>query len=60
MRQILIQNLFFPVSFESRFESGNLGKAIRISESYYELYLRPDLYSNRHCQWFYFQVSIES
>ena len=46
-------------SFESRFESGNLGKAIRISESYYELYLRPDLYTNRHCQWFYFQVSIK-
>ncbi|TRY80265.1 hypothetical protein TCAL_15413, partial [Tigriopus californicus] len=28
--------------FESRFESGNLAKAIRITESYYELYL-PDM-----------------
>jgi hypothetical protein len=42
--------------FESRFESGNLMKAIRITEAYYELHLRPDLYTQRHCQWFYFQV----
>ena len=42
--------------FESRFESGNLEKAVKITESYYELYLRPDFYTSRHCQWFYFQV----
>ncbi|XP_063240662.1 cytosolic carboxypeptidase Nna1 [Bacillus rossius redtenbacheri] len=42
--------------FESRFESGNLAKAVRITETYYELYLRTDLYTNRHMQWFYFRV----
>ena len=44
--------------FESRFESGNLMKAVRITESYYELHLRPDLYTAKHCQWFYFRVKI--
>ena len=44
--------------FESRFESGNLAKVIRITEAYYEIYLRPDYYTSKHCQWFYFQVSI--
>nr|XP_018913737.1 PREDICTED: cytosolic carboxypeptidase NnaD-like [Bemisia tabaci] len=43
--------------FESRFESGNLAKAVKITETYYELSLRTDLYTNRHMQWFYFQVS---
>lgn len=42
--------------FESRFESGNLAKAVKITPTYYELYLRPDMYTNRHTQWFYFQV----
>lgn len=42
--------------FESRFESGNLAKVVRITETYYELYLRTDLYTNRHMQWFYFRV----
>lgn len=42
--------------FESRFESGNLAKAIKITPVYYELYLRPDLYTNKHTQWFYFRV----
>lgn len=43
--------------FESRFESGNLAKAVKITSGYYELYLRPDMYTNRHTQWFYFRVS---
>lgn len=43
--------------FESRFESGNLAKAIKITSVYYELYLRPDLYTNKHTQWFYFRVT---
>lgn len=42
--------------FESRFESGNLAKAVKITPTYYELYLRPDMYTNRHTQWFYFRV----
>jgi hypothetical protein len=42
--------------FESRFESGNLAKVVKISDSYYELYLRADMYTNRHMQWYYFRV----
>ncbi len=46
--------------FESRFESGNLAKVIRITEAYYEIYLRPDYYTSKHCQWFYFQVKLDA
>ncbi|KAJ9594580.1 hypothetical protein L9F63_027438, partial [Diploptera punctata] len=42
--------------FESRFESGNLAKVVKITDSYYELYLRTDMYTNRHMQWYYFRV----
>ena len=42
--------------FESRFESGNLLRASKVGEYDYELELRTDLYTNRHTQWFYFQV----
>ncbi|KAB0799155.1 hypothetical protein PPYR_07035 [Photinus pyralis] len=45
------------LKFESRFESGNLAKAIKITAIYYELYLRTDLYTNKHMQWFYFKVT---
>lgn len=45
------------LAFESRFESGNLAKAIKVTPVYYELYLRPDLYTNKHAQWFYFRVT---
>lgn len=45
------------LKFESRFESGNLAKAIKITASFYELYLRTDLYTNRHTQWFYFRIT---
>lgn len=44
------------LEFESRFESGNLARAVRITPTYYELYLRPDLYTSRSKQWFYFRV----
>ncbi|XP_075785025.1 cytosolic carboxypeptidase 2 isoform X3 [Pelodiscus sinensis] len=42
--------------FESRFESGNLQKAVRVGPYEYELTLRTDLYTSKHTQWFYFQV----
>ncbi|KAL7026828.1 hypothetical protein ACKWTF_005185 [Chironomus riparius] len=42
--------------FESRFESGNLARVVKVTNNYYELYLRPDMYTNRHTQWFYFRV----
>ncbi|XP_054728956.1 cytosolic carboxypeptidase Nna1 isoform X2 [Anastrepha obliqua] len=44
------------LEFESRFESGNLAKAVMITQTYYELYLRSDLYTSRSKQWFYFRV----
>ncbi|XP_071056315.1 cytosolic carboxypeptidase 2-like isoform X2 [Onthophagus taurus] len=43
--------------FESRFESGNLAKAIKITNTYYELYLRNDMYTSKHTQWFYFRIT---
>ncbi|KAJ6665588.1 hypothetical protein lerEdw1_003431 [Lerista edwardsae] len=42
--------------FESRFESGNLQKAVRVGKYDYELTLRTDLYTSKHTQWFYFRV----
>ena len=48
--------MYDSLRFKSRFESGNLAKVIRITETYYELHLRPDFYTSKHCQWFYFQV----
>ncbi|NWH63440.1 CBPC2 carboxypeptidase, partial [Geococcyx californianus] len=42
--------------FESRFESGNLQRARRVGPFEYELTLRPDLYTSKHTQWFYFRV----
>jgi hypothetical protein len=52
-----------PLHFESRFESGNLRKAIRRGETEYTLFMRDDVCSMEqgkevpHCaQWFYFQV----
>ncbi|RLV97261.1 hypothetical protein DV515_00011924 [Chloebia gouldiae] len=42
--------------FESRFESGNLQKAIKVGPYEYVLMLQPDLYTAKHTQWFYFRV----
>eukprot|EP00062_Callorhinchus_milii_P027226 gi/632990268/ref/XP_007884090.1/ PREDICTED: cytosolic carboxypeptidase 3-like [Callorhinchus milii] len=42
--------------FEARFESGNLHKAFKVGDYDYELLLRADLYTNKHTQWYYFQV----
>jgi len=43
--------------FESRFESGNLDLAIKVSEDNYNLILQNDSLSYGHTQWFYFKVS---
>ena len=43
--------------FESRFECGNLRKAIQRRDREYDLILNPDVNSAKHHQWFYFQVS---
>ncbi|XP_072941140.1 cytosolic carboxypeptidase 1-like isoform X2 [Epargyreus clarus] len=44
------------LSFESRFESGNLRKAIQVGPREYELILMPDVNSSKRHQWFYFEV----
>jgi len=43
--------------FESRFESGNLRKAVKISDTEYDLYLKNDYGTNGFTQWYYFRVS---
>lgn len=44
------------LQFESRFESGNLALAGKISDNEYKLILQNDTNSNGHTQWFYFRV----
>ncbi|XP_068459917.1 cytosolic carboxypeptidase 2 isoform X2 [Clinocottus analis] len=46
----------FTLKFESRFESGNLQKAVQVGVYDYELTLRSDMYTRKHTQWFYFRV----
>lgn len=43
--------------FNAQFESGNLRKAIQIRAYEYDLILNPDINTNHHHQWFYFEVS---
>ena len=44
------------LKFDSRFESGNLHKAIKISENEYDLILNYDTETKGHTQWYYFSV----
>lgn len=43
--------------FESRFESGNLLAAIKLSDTEYDLILQNDINTNGHTQWFFFRVA---
>nr|XP_058146560.1 cytosolic carboxypeptidase 4 [Dasypus novemcinctus] len=43
--------------FFSKFESGNLRKAIQVREFEYDLLLNADVNGTQHQQWFYFKVS---
>jgi hypothetical protein len=43
--------------FESRFESGNLKKAVKISDFEYDLHLKNDYGTGGFTQWYYFRVS---
>ncbi|CAI2360052.1 unnamed protein product [Moneuplotes crassus] len=45
-----------PVRFESRFENGNLKKAVKISDTEYNLILNFDYNTGGHTQWFYFKA----
>jgi len=42
--------------FESRFESGNLALAIKLSDSEYNCILQNDINTRGHTQWFFFRV----
>mmetsp|Transcript_9856 Transcript_9856/g.19518 ORF Transcript_9856/g.19518 Transcript_9856/m.19518 type:complete len:901 (+) Transcript_9856:277-2979(+) len=44
------------LKFESRFESGNLHSAARVSEDEYNLTLEYDFHTRGHTQWYYFSV----
>ncbi|XP_065185389.1 uncharacterized protein LOC135815954 isoform X2 [Sycon ciliatum] len=43
--------------FDSRFECGNLRKAIQVRDTEYDLVLNADVNTDHHHQWFYFSVS---
>ena len=43
--------------FESRFESGNLRRAIQVYNTEYDLILRPDINTRGHTQWYFFSIS---
>lgn len=42
--------------FESRFESGNLRRAVKITDFEYDLYLKNDYGTQGYTQWYYFRV----
>lgn len=43
--------------FESRFESGNLRRAVKISDTEYDLHLKNDYGTNGYTQWYFFKVT---
>jgi len=43
--------------FESRFESGNLRRAVQVYEFEYDLILNPDYNTKVHTQWYHFRVA---
>ena len=45
------------LQFESRFESGNLRRAVQVGEYEYDLILKYDYGTTNYTQWFYFKVS---
>lgn len=42
--------------FESRFESGNLAAAMKVSDNEYHMMLQNDVNTHGHTQWFFFRV----
>lgn len=43
--------------FESRFESGNLRRAVQVGDYEYDLILKYDYGTSCYTQWFYFKVA---
>ncbi|ELW70719.1 Cytosolic carboxypeptidase 4 [Tupaia chinensis] len=52
-----LQDTASCLRFFSKFESGNLRKAIQVREFEYDLLINADVNGSQHQQWFYFQVS---
>uniref|UniRef100_G1TLG6 AGBL carboxypeptidase 3 n=1 Tax=Oryctolagus cuniculus TaxID=9986 RepID=G1TLG6_RABIT len=52
-----VDNCDNTLLFEARFESGNLQKVVKVGEYEYQLAVRPDLFTDKHTQWYYFQVT---
>ena len=48
------------LSFESKFESGNLGLVLKKSEDEYDMFMQTDINTKGHTQWFYFKVQNSS
>jgi len=44
------------LTFESRFETGNLLSAMKVSDHEYDLILQNDINTNGHTQWYFFRV----
>jgi hypothetical protein len=56
---LTLSELYGPdeiLRFESRFESGNLSKAIRVGDNNYELLCMQDSNTTSKTQWYYFRV----
>ena len=47
----------YTLIFESRFECGNLRRAIQVYEFEYDLILSPDTNTKGYTQWYYFRVA---
>ncbi|KAM7003446.1 LOW QUALITY PROTEIN: cytosolic carboxypeptidase 4-like [Tautogolabrus adspersus] len=52
-----VQCLSDSLRFYSKFESGNLRKAVQVRRYEYDLILNADANCSQHTQWFYFEVS---
>ncbi|XP_057620355.1 cytosolic carboxypeptidase 3 isoform X5 [Chionomys nivalis] len=52
-----VDNCDNTLVFEARFESGNLQKVVKVADYEYQLTVRPDLFTDKHTQWYYFQVT---
>lgn len=46
----------YPLLFDSKFECGNLRRAIHVFEHEYDLILNFDINTRKHAQWFFFKI----
>lgn len=58
--QIQVPVLHNMLIFDSRFESGNLRKAVKVNNIEYNLWLDNDLNTRGHTQWYFFKVAYQS